>query len=63
MRHMQILGKLIRMLGGDPRYAALRRGRPVYWNGGMVSYSRSPKPMLLDSLHLEEAVSTTVSAE
>lgn len=27
MRHMQILGKLIRMLGGDPRYAALRRGR------------------------------------
>ena len=59
MRHMQILGKLIRMLGGDPRYAALRRGRPVYWNGGMVSYSRSPKPMLLDSFHLEEAAIET----
>ena len=49
------------MLGGGPRYAALRRGRPVYWNGGMVSYSRSPKPMLLDSFHLEEAAIRNLS--
>lgn len=59
MRHMQILGKLIRMLGGDPRYAALRRGRPFtgMWNGFPTAVL--PKPMLLDSFHLEEAAIET----
>lgn len=59
MRHFQILGRLILQLGGDPRYAAPRRNRLVFWNGSMPSYNRTPQAILLDSLHLEEAAIET----
>lgn len=38
MYHLQLLGRLIDQLGGDPRYIASNQH---YWSGGNVSYGNS----------------------
>lgn len=35
MKHLQLLGSLIKSLGGNPKY---RRTNKAWWNGGEVSY-------------------------
>lgn len=35
MKHLQLLGDLIKALGGSPKY---RRANKAWWNGGEVSY-------------------------
>lgn len=54
MRHLDILGRLIAQLGGNPGYAVLQQGRPVSWNGSMVSYTQQPDRMLEGNILLEQ---------
>jgi len=37
MHHLEILGELIELLGGDPKYQS---GSLVYWNSSYVNYTR-----------------------
>ena len=39
MHHLEMLGKLIVLLGGDPRYWIIRNNRPVYWNAKYLAYA------------------------
>ena len=54
MRHLDILGRLIAQLGGNPGYAVLQQGRPVSWSGSMVSYAQQPDRMLEGNILLEQ---------
>ena len=36
---LEMLGKLIVLLGGDPRYWIIRNNRPVYWNAKYLAYA------------------------
>lgn len=40
MFHMELLGKVIRLLGVSPRLRVLCNNRPVYWNGSYVYYGK-----------------------
>ena len=53
IHHLDMLGQLIVLLGGDPRFLAPRNNRLMPWNGNMVFYSRMVKPMLENSLQKE----------
>lgn len=53
MHHLDIFGRLVLLLGGDPRYCSPRQGCPVAWNGNMVTYHAS----------LCEAVQSDISLE
>lgn len=46
MTHLDILGELITLLGGDPRCAAVEQNKFIYWNGAMPDYSQDLKEML-----------------
>lgn len=50
MKHYEMLGKLILLLGADPRVAAQNRGRYVYWNGAGVTYAKRIERMLKDNV-------------
>lgn len=50
MHHLDILGRLVTALGGDPRYACEQHGRRVCWNSGMLSYSRDLRILLADNI-------------
>lgn len=39
MKHLEMLGELIRALGGNPKY---RRANKMWWSGGEVSYGDTP---------------------
>lgn len=54
MRHYEMLGELILLLGADPRVAAQDRGRFVYWNGANVTYSRRIDRMIKDDITAEK---------
>ena len=55
MHHMNMLGQMIRLLGGDPRFQVCQRGRPVFWNGGMIPYWKTVREALEGSMKAEEA--------
>nr|WP_317413190.1 demethoxyubiquinone hydroxylase family protein [uncultured Solibaculum sp.] len=38
MHHLDILGQLIVLLGGNPTYSCRQQGRQIIWNGGMPNY-------------------------
>ncbi len=50
MRHYEMLGEMILLLGADPRVAAQNRGRYVYWNGAGVTYAKHAERMLKDNI-------------
>ena len=54
MHHLSIFGKLILLLGGDPRYQSPRQGCALAWNGNMVSYSTALCDAIRDDLRLEQ---------
>lgn len=54
MYHFDILGQLITLLGGDPKYAYLRNNRATPWNGFLVSIQKEPKSMLLFNIKSEQ---------
>ena len=54
MKHLDILGQLILLLGGEPRYYVPSPPGCVPWNGGMVDYtSRSLAQMLRNNIEAE----------
>ena len=59
MHHMEILGRLIILLGGNPTYSAVTGPRRVAWNANMVTYSRMIARMMQDDILLEQAAIRT----
>ena len=55
MMHLDILGELVVLLGGNPKSQAVCDNRCVYWHGGMVNYSTDVRSMLLADLAAEQA--------
>ena len=55
MHHMDILGRLIVLLDGNPTYCAVTDNRFHIWNGNMVTYSNMVCLALTDNICLEEA--------
>ena len=53
MRRLDLLGELILLLGGDPRYRAANGAEAVYWDGGMPSYCTNPRRAMALNLEAE----------
>ncbi|MGL4346419.1 MAG: ferritin-like domain-containing protein [Cellulosilyticaceae bacterium] len=53
-RHLEILGEMIILLGGDSRYWSIRKGTPTYWTPQYISYMRSPRDILVQNIRSEE---------
>lgn len=62
MHHLDILGKLIVLLGGDPKYMAVQQ-RPQVWNGNMVTYSRQFAAMMRDNILAEQMAIDTYARQ
>lgn len=54
MRHLDIFGRLILLLGGDPRYCSRRQGCPVAWNGNMVTCHADLREAVRSDISLEQ---------
>lgn len=52
MKHLMLLGHLIEMLGGNPKY---RRANKAWWNGGEVDYGDSAELKLKLDIASEKA--------
>lgn len=63
MRHLNILGRLIELLGGTPRFAAPTANGCQPWNGNMLYYSRNPQSLLRHSIAQEQAAAEGYEAE
>lgn len=50
MHHLDMLGRLIVKLGGDPRYTCAQYGGCSFWNSGMLSYSRDARAILTGNI-------------
>ena len=57
MKHLEILGKTIKLLGKDPVYKTCEseRGDCVFWSSDNVSYKTDLKDMLKTDIHSEES--------
>lgn len=55
MHHIDIIGRLIVLLGGDPRCFSPMGNGFYPWSGNMVSYSRSVRRMLADDISYEQS--------
>ena len=53
MYHLNVLGNLITMLGGNPKYMCYHQNYTVVWNGNMVNYNHNVKQILLYDIALE----------
>nr|WP_286174856.1 ferritin family protein [Harryflintia acetispora] len=53
MEHLEMLGKLIVLLGGDPRCQTQLGNRFTFWNGNMVFYGRPLSRMLQNDIRSE----------
>ena len=54
MHHFDILGKLIQMLGGNPKCQSINRGRFTVWNGNMINYHTGIRQILLNDISSEQ---------
>ena len=63
MRHMQILGELIVLLGGNPMYCAVKNRKLSVWNGNMVCYATDPRQAMLENIVLEQAAINTYNEQ
>lgn len=53
MHHLEILGKLIVLLGGDPRYWISKNDKKYYWNAKFVDYGNTIKEFLSYDIQAE----------
>ena len=53
--HMQTLGELIILLGGNPRLAVQSGCNCIFWNAQNISYESNPKIFLKDNISAEKA--------
>lgn len=61
-RHLEKLGELILLYGGDPRLLSYRSSQPQWWSGGNVRYVSDPRVMLRDALSLEREMAAAYRA-
>lgn len=54
MHHLDMLGQLVVLLGGEPRFGCDQRGCCAWWNGGMISYTRDVRQILLNNIADEQ---------
>ena len=59
MHHMEILGKLITLLGGNPKYMSVQHHCPTFWQADMVAYSGNLRQMIQEDIVLEQAAIDT----
>jgi bacterioferritin len=52
MKHLELLGDLIKMLGGNPKY---RRSNKAWWDGGQVAYGDTTEFKLKLDIDSEKA--------
>ncbi|MGL4738015.1 MAG: ferritin-like domain-containing protein [Cellulosilyticaceae bacterium] len=52
--HLDLMGELVILLGGDSRYWSIRKGTPQYWSPQYVNYTKSPRDILLENIKGEE---------
>lgn len=57
MHHLQLLGELVVLLGGDPRCTAPSCGCP--WNGNMICYTGNPASFLRQNAAAEQGAYDT----
>ncbi len=55
MRHLRMLGDLVKSLGGDPVFGAYQRRHLQFWDGGNVNYTKTLGDLLLADIRMEEA--------
>lgn len=55
MHHMQILGELIVVLGGDPGYWINKKNKKLNWSPNFVQYGTTLKEMLTYDIESEKA--------
>lgn len=53
MLHLEKLGELIGLYGGDPRLLSYRDARAQWWSSGIVRYGSDPRRMLREALASE----------
>lgn len=63
MHHLQVIGELIFLLGGDPRCFSPMGNSFYPWNGNMLNYSRSVKRILADNAALEQSAVDSYTAQ
>jgi len=54
MRHMEMLGELITLLGGDPLLRTYSQGRTVYWRGNNISPEKNIQRFLTGNIEAEK---------
>ncbi len=54
MKHLEILGLLIKELGLTPFYVGVKNNTTKWWSGEYVNYEKEWKKILLDNIGLEE---------
>lgn len=54
MHHIDILGQLILLLGGDPRCQAVPGNRRSAWNGNFLNYIPAIPAILQNNIHSEQ---------
>lgn len=52
--HLEMLGEIVILLGGDSRYWSIQKGNPTYWSPQYISYNKSPRDILLENIRAEE---------
>lgn len=52
MHHLDMLGKLIRILGGNPKF---QKDKCNFWNAMVVNYTQDIRDVLIDNIRAEEA--------
>lgn len=52
--HLDLMGELVILLGGDSRFWSMRKGTPQYWSPQYVNYTKSPRDILLENIKGEE---------
>lgn len=54
MRHLAILGRLIALLGGNPRFAVQSGSNCIFWNAQNICYESKPRLYLRQNIITEQ---------
>ena len=55
MRHLAILGRLVALLGGNPRFAVQSGTNCIFWNAQNICYENRPRLYLKQNITTEQA--------
>lgn len=53
MHHLDMLARLIVLLGGDPEYSAVYKNRARFWSSDMISYQKRVTTIMKTNLVME----------